>query len=192
MSTETVGLLGTGAQDGHLDLRLLSSSGRPKPMVPVNMPDPIRKRFGYGQLWSLRPACSQNRAGSYMPDPTSCIHFSSIFSKKAWNILCKIDPDLIWMAWSGFGQRIWSGSKSVCRNHLARFLAGLNQVLAKRIRSGSKPVCKNHPARFWPMLSTSSGPDANGIRHIYWGGLSPFLTRRMFVRRTYFGQFDEL
>ena len=31
---------------------------------PVNMPDPIRKRFGYGQLWPLRPACSQNRAGS--------------------------------------------------------------------------------------------------------------------------------
>ena len=29
------------------------------------MPDPIRKRFGYGQLWPLRPACSQNRAGSY-------------------------------------------------------------------------------------------------------------------------------
>ena len=31
----------------------------------VNMMDPIRKRFGYGQLWPLRPVCSQNRAGSY-------------------------------------------------------------------------------------------------------------------------------
>ena len=24
---------------------------------PVNMPDPIWKHFGYGQLWPLRPAC---------------------------------------------------------------------------------------------------------------------------------------
>ena len=30
----------------------------------------------YGQLWPLRPACSHNRAGSYMPDPTSRIRFS--------------------------------------------------------------------------------------------------------------------
>ena len=68
------------------------------------MPDPIRKRFGYGQLWPLRPACSQNRAGSYMPDPASCIRFSSVFPKKAWIILCKTDPDPIWVAWPGFGQ----------------------------------------------------------------------------------------
>ena len=26
------------------------------------------------------------------------------FPKKAWIILCKTDPDPIWMAWSGFGQ----------------------------------------------------------------------------------------
>ena len=32
---------------------------------PVNMQDPIRKRFGYGRLWPLRPACSQNRPGLY-------------------------------------------------------------------------------------------------------------------------------
>ena len=64
---------------------------------PVNMPDPIRKHFGYGQLWPLWPAC-------HMPDPTSRIHFSSIFPKKARIILCKTDPVLIWMVWSGFGQ----------------------------------------------------------------------------------------
>ena len=29
------------------------------------MPDPIRNRFGYGQLWPLRPACRQNRSRSY-------------------------------------------------------------------------------------------------------------------------------
>ena len=49
--------------------------------VPVNMPDPIRKRFGYSQLWALRPACSQNRPGSCMPGPTSRILLSSVFPK---------------------------------------------------------------------------------------------------------------
>ena len=39
-----------------------------------------------------------------MLDLTCRIHFSSVFPKKAWIILCKTDPDLIWMAWSGFGQ----------------------------------------------------------------------------------------
>ena len=73
------------------------------PIFPVNMPDPIRKRFDYGQLWPLRPACSRNRAGSYMHYPTSRIRFSSVFPKKAWIIVCKTDPDPIWMAWSGFG-----------------------------------------------------------------------------------------
>ena len=73
------------------------------------MPDPIRERFRYGQLWPLRPACSQNRAGLYIPDPTSRIHFSSVFPKKRRIILCKTDPDPIWMAWSGLGQINTSG-----------------------------------------------------------------------------------
>ena len=83
------------------------------------MLDPIRKHFGYGrhaarigpdmagmqpesgQIW---PVCSQNRARSYLPDLTSRILFSSIFPKEAWIILCKTDPDPIWMVLSGFGQ----------------------------------------------------------------------------------------
>ena len=70
--------------------------------TPVNMLDPIRKRFGYSQLWQLQPACSHNWARSYMPDLTSCILFSSVFLKKAWAILCQTNLDLIWMAWPGF------------------------------------------------------------------------------------------
>ena len=34
---------------------------------------------------------------------------------------------------------------------------------------GSKPVCKSHRARFQPTLPSRSGPDANRIRHVYWG-----------------------
>ena len=42
---------------------------------PVNMPDLIQKRFGYGQLWPLWPACSQNWAGSNFPHQSQ-LHFS--------------------------------------------------------------------------------------------------------------------
>ena len=74
--------------------------------IPVNMPDSIRKRFGYGQLWLSWPACSQNLARLYMPNLTSRLRFGSIFPKKAWTILCKTDPSLIWMTLtkSHFGQ----------------------------------------------------------------------------------------
>ena len=30
-------------------------------------------------------------------------HFQFVFLKKAWAILCKTDPDPIWMAWPWFG-----------------------------------------------------------------------------------------
>ena len=43
------------------------------------MPGPTRTRFCCGQLWPLRPTRSQNRAGKYMPDPTSRIRFISVF-----------------------------------------------------------------------------------------------------------------
>ena len=66
---------------------------------PVNIPDPILKRFGYGQLWPLCPACRQSGrivyAESDFPHPFQLRFF----------ILCKTDSDPIWMAWSGFGQK---------------------------------------------------------------------------------------
>ena len=122
--------------------------------VPVNMPDPIRKRFGYGQLWPLRPACSQNQAGSFMPDPTFRIHFSSVFPKKAWIILRKTDPDPIWMAWSGFSQThlVWkqagvqessspvSGRTQPARYQFPTFRLGSVFPQTSRIF-----LCKNHP-----------------------------------------------
>ena len=44
-------------------------------MTPVNIPDLIQKCCGYGQLWPLRPACSQNHAGSDFPHPTRVCSF---------------------------------------------------------------------------------------------------------------------
>ena len=71
---------------------------------PIDILDLIQKYFGYCRLWPLWPVCSQNQSRSYMPDPTSCIQFSSVFSKKALIMLCKTNLDPVCMAWSGFGQ----------------------------------------------------------------------------------------
>ena len=78
----------------------------------------------------LRPACSQNGPGSYMPDRTSCIRFSSALPKKVRITLCRTDPDPIWMVWSGFGQTrlVWKQ-------------AGMSEL--------SGPVCgRTQPARY--------------------------------------------
>ena len=76
------------------------------PDHPVNMPDPIRKLLGYGQLWPLRPACGQNRAGSYNYASSDFPHpIQFRFSKEGMDhLLCNTDSDLIWMACLGFGQ----------------------------------------------------------------------------------------
>ena len=118
-----------------------------------------------------------------MPDPTSRIRFSSVFSKKAWLILCRTSPDPIWMAWSGFGQRrlVWkqagvqesygpvSGRMHPARcqcptfrldsilpqtDNIVQNQPGSGQVLAKWIRSGFGQV---DPVRFWP---SGSGQEA--------------------------------
>ena len=97
------------------------------------MLEPVQKHFGFGQLWLLWPACSQNQAASYMPDPTSCICFCSVFPKKAQIILHKTNLDLIWMVWSGFGQ-----------THLVRKHAGVQESLG--LASGrTQPACYQFP-----------------------------------------------
>ena len=137
------------------------------------MPHPIRRRFGYSQLW---PLCSQNRAGLYMPDPTSRIGFCSIFPKKTWIILCKTDLDPIWMAQSGFGQTrlVW---KQAGVQESAGPVSGRTQQsplpvshFETRFRSSTdvpENIVQNQPGshsvlavcvRLWP---NGSGPEAS-------------------------------
>ena len=138
------------------------------------MPNLIRKHFGYGQLWPLWPACC-------MPDPTSRIHFSPIFPKKARIILCKTDLDPIWMVWSGFGQTrlVWkqagvqeslvpvSGRTQPARYQFPTFRRGSVLPQTSRIK-----LCKTSPgsdivladcARFGP---NGSGPEASRCARI--------------------------
>ena len=64
----------------------------------VNMPDPIRKRFGYGQLWPLRPACSQNRPASVL---VPCFVFCFVLQRRPGSYCVK--PTQIRSGWPGFG-----------------------------------------------------------------------------------------
>ena len=112
------------------------------------MPDPIRKRFGYGQLWPLRPITAITASyGHYgqgaarigpdriiMPGPTSRIRFGSVPPKKAWTILCKSGLDSIWMAWSGFGQ-----------THLVHKQAGVKEPWGPFLAE------RNRPATSFPL-----------------------------------------
>ena len=138
---------------------------------PVNMPDPIRKCFGYGQLWPLRPACSQNRAGPYMPDPTFRIRFRFIFFQRRHGSYCA-EPTRIRSGWSGQGlaKHIWSGSKPVCRNHLTvshfqtRFRSFATDVSDNTVQNqpGSVLVLADC-VRFWP---NGSGPEESRCARI--------------------------
>ena len=56
----------------------------------------------YGHYGQRAARIGPNRI--IMPDTTSRIRFCSAFLKKAWIILCKTDPDPIWMVLSKFGQ----------------------------------------------------------------------------------------
>ena len=144
-------------------------------VVLVDMPDPFRKRFGHGQLWPLRPACRQDRAGSYsMSDPISRIQFGRFFQRWPGSYCTK--PARFRCGGSGLvmAKRILSGSKPVCQNHRARFLAGRNQPSTSFSLSDSAAFFHRRPGsyfakpvrirfgsdcvRFWPK---GSGPEAS-------------------------------
>ena len=127
---------------------------------PVNRPDP--------EAFWLWPAHGQNWAWCYMPDPTSCIRFSSVFPKKALIVLCKTDPDLIWMTQQGFGQTL------VSRNHLARFWAGCKWLATSLPLSDLVVFSHRRPRSCcakWAQVRFSSG----------W--LCPILAKRDLVRK---------
>ena len=149
----------------------------------VNMPDPIQKHFGYGQLWSLWPVCSQN------PDPTSCIWFGSILPKKVRIILCKTGPGLVWMAWPGFGQMHLVQEQASVQKSSGQVLAKCNQpttcfplsdlvaffhiwpwshcAKSAWIRFGSGQT--DLVQCLGPTLLSQSRSDVNQIQHVCWG-----------------------
>ena len=113
------------------------------------MPDPIWRRFGYGQLWPLQPACSQNRAGLDMPDLTSRIRFGSVLPKKARIILGKTS-----LEWRGqvFGHALLVRKQVGVQESPGRYQFPI-------FRNGPDHILQNQPGsglvladciRFWP------------------------------------------
>ena len=76
----------------------------------------------HGQLWPLRPVCSQNRAGLCMSDPT--FRFRSSKDRPYHIVQNRPGSDLDGLV------RVWPNGSGVPE-------------------SGSKPVCRNHGVRFW-------------------------------------------
>ena len=140
------------------------------------MPDPIRKRFGYGG--QLRPACSQNRAGSYLPDPAS---FSVRFSKEGMGHTMQNRPgsDLdglarVWLHSSGLkaswcagiiGPGFWQDATGLLLvSHFQTRLHSSTDVLDNIIQNqpGADLVLV-YCARFWP---NGSGPEVSQCARI--------------------------
>ena len=100
--------------------------------------------------------CCQ-RAARIGPDricriPTSRIHFSSVFSKEGMDHIVQNRPgsdvDVLVRV---LAKLIWSGSKPVCRNHRAWFLAGRN-----------RPATVSH---FWTRFHSSTDVPDNIIQN---------------------------
>ena len=107
-----------------------------------------------------------------MPNPTSCSHFSSVFPKKAWVILCKTDPYPIWTTLLRFGQThlVWkqagvlessgpvSGRTQPARYQFPTFTLG--SVLPQTSR---KILCKTSldQISLCLIVSNGSGPEAS-------------------------------
>ena len=84
-------------------------SRKPADDLQANMPDPIQKRSVYGRLWSRIV---------YAGSASDSVPF---FQRRPGSYCAK--PSRIRSEWPGevLAKRIWSRSKSVCKNHRAWF-----------------------------------------------------------------------
>ena len=112
---------------------------------PVNMPDSIRNRFVYFHLWPLRLACSQNRPGSYMPDPTYASISFPFFQRRHASYCVK--PTQIRSGWpsQGLAKHVWCRRRLVCWNHRARSLVERNRPATSFTVSYSVPFFHRRP-----------------------------------------------
>ena len=86
-----------------------------------------------------------------MLDPTASIRFSSVLPKNAWMLLCKSSTDLIWMAWSGFGQThlVWKQAS-----------AGIIRPGFWQDAAGPLPV-----SNFWTQFCLSTDDTDNTVQN---------------------------
>ena len=84
-----------------------------------------------------------------MSDPTSHVRFSSVFFQRRHALNCA-KPTRIRSARPGhcLAERIWSGSKPMCRNHRARFLSGRKRPATNFPLSDSVPFFHRRPGKY--------------------------------------------
>ena len=114
------------------------------------MPDPILKQFGYGHYGQRAARIGLDHgAGSNFPHLIQ-FHFFQIKHG-----LYHAKLTLIWSGWPGQGlaKGIWSGSKPVCRNHWAQFLAERNQPTTSFPLSGLVAFFHRWPGSYCAKLA---------------------------------------
>ena len=109
----------SGAWKSTLLLTELTDRGS----LPINMLHPTLKRFGQGQFRPLRPACSQNRAGTYNYAWSDFPH-SVLF--------CFVVVVFCFLSKEGPGERGGEGGGEFCNSRFFKQM-GLQRWICKRI-----------------------------------------------------------
>ena len=131
---------------------------------PVNMPDPIQKRFGYGQLW---PTCGHNRARSNILHP---IPFRFLKRRHGWYCTKSTRVRSGWPCQS-LAKGIWSGSKLVCKNQGTSFWQSwCNQPATTFPLYDSVAIIHRRPRSYcakpaWIGSGMFTGKDQGGLQY---------------------------
>ena len=148
--------------------------------LPANMPDLIRKCFGYSQLWPLRPGCSLNRARLYICRIQLPVSDLVPFFQRRPGPYCA-KKTRIRSGWPDqvLAKRIWSRSKPVCKNYRALCLAECYQPATRLPLSDSVVFFHRWPEsycakpgwiRFWFWLTVSGFGQTDPVwkQAIFW------------------------
>ena len=129
------------------------------------MPDLIRKHYGYSHTVMAIIASVQPESGGIIyagPDFPHLIQFR--FPKKAWSILCKTDPDPIWMAWYGFGQMQKPSCLVSGRTQLARHQFPTFRLSCVLPQTSQIMLCRTRPDPIWFWLIVSGFGQTDPVR----------------------------
>ena len=95
------------------------------------------------------------------------------FFQRSPDHIVQTGPDLIRSGWPGqvLAKRIWSGSKLMCKNHRARFLAEHNRPATRfpllysvLLQTARITLCKTSPDPVWLWLTVSGFGQTDPVR----------------------------
>ena len=107
---------------------------------------------------------------------TSCIGFNSVFPRRHGSYWAKLTQIRYGWPGQGLAKCIWSGSKLVCRNHRAWFLAGRNWPATSFPLSDSVAFFHRHPRSYCAkpaQIRFTSGRQCQVWAKWIWSGSKP-------------------